>query len=210
MGTYPCCGNLPLRCPSPQFSKHWKWQALPPSPSSSLRQGVKLQNERFPSGNGVMTSRSLCSAPSSSTEVNNKPEQSGICVQSPMGRALASFLQRGWLFCQVLGFGYFALCEMMRIFPWCQLNFPVPSGVLCGLVHWLTRILCNSHTTLGKSRTRETSCLSCCLPLWRIAVGFCFHLSLQATDVGWRAVGHVCWGQVEQLFCKYFLDTYFL
>lgn len=55
-------GNLPLCCPSPRFSKEWKWQALPPSPSSSLRQGVNLWNEGFPSENGVMTSRSLLSS----------------------------------------------------------------------------------------------------------------------------------------------------
>lgn len=118
----------------------WKWQALsqprvPPSPSPSLRQGVKLWNEGFPSGNGVMTSRSLCSAPSSTTEVNNIPEQSRICVQTATGlRGEGPAL---FLLCREIG--YFARClalvillcvRLWEFFPWCQLNFPVPSGVV--------------------------------------------------------------------------------
>lgn len=114
---------------------------VPPSPSSSLRQGVKLWNEGFPSGNGVMTCRSLCSAPSSTTEVNKIPEQSCICVQTatePLGRAQACFL----LWREV---GYFArclglvICFVWEFFLWLQLNFPVPSGVLCFLsLVWCT------------------------------------------------------------------------
>lgn len=89
----------------------------------------------------------------------------------------------GWIFCQVLGFGYFALCETMRIFSLVSVRL---SCLLCcalwsgALAH--PEDLHNSHTTLGKSRTWETSYLSCRLPLWKTAVGFCFHLSLQATD----------------------------
>lgn len=170
----------------------WKWQALsqprvPPSPSSSFRQGVKRWNEGFPSGNGVMTSSSLCSAPSSTTEVKNIPEQSCIGVQTalrPGGRAQARFvLYRGLDILPGAWFGYFALCETMRIFSLVSVRL---SCLLCcalwsgALAH--PEDLHNSHTTLGKSRTWETSYLSCRLPLWKTAVGFCFHLSLQATD----------------------------
>lgn len=126
----------------------------------SVREGVKVLNEGFPSGNQMMTSRSLCSA-SSTAELNNIPHQSSISVQTATelhGEDWVSFsgLEGDWLFCQMhgFGFGYFALRETSRNFPlmsaelscpfWCTVWF-------ASLAH--LEALRNSHTTIGISRT---------------------------------------------------------
>lgn len=134
----------------------------------SAREGVKIWNEGFPSGNWMMTSRSLCSASSSTAELNNIPDQSHISVQTNTELhgedwGLFSGLEGDWLFCQMhsFGFGYFALCETRR-------NFSLVSATL-SRPFWCTawsaspahlEVSCNRHTTIGKSRTWETSSVS--------------------------------------------------
>lgn len=118
--------------------------------------------------------------------------------------------------------GYFARCmgvglvislfvRLGGFFPWCQLSFPVSSGVLRGLPHRLTWKFCVRATLLLENLGHERHPLSLLpSPLVKISCGGFSYLSLQVTDAGRRAVGHVLWWQVEQLFRKYFLETYLL
>lgn len=106
--------------------------------------------------------------------VTSQSSHAFVCrqQQSPMGRPRLVSCSAGrlvilpgawvWLFCFVWDYkNFFSLMSAKLSCPfWCavgsaSLAHPGVSG--------------NSHTTLGKSRTWETSHLSCCLPLWRTA-----------------------------------------
>lgn len=132
----------------------------------SAREGAKVWNEGFPSGNRMMTSRTLCSASSSTAELNNIPDQSRISVQTNTELhgedwGLFSGLEGDRLSCQMHGFGYFALCETRK-------NFSLMSAALSYLFScavWRAssthlEVFCNRRTTIGKSRTWETSSVS--------------------------------------------------
>lgn len=113
----------------------WQWQAVP-QPQAAVeplifqqpREGVKVWNEGFPSGNQMMTSRSPRSASSSTGELNNIPDQSCISLQTtraPWGGLRLVPWSRGRLVifarCMVL---VILLCVRLgRIFPWCQLSW---------------------------------------------------------------------------------------
>lgn len=142
-------GNLSLSCPFPRFSKQRESVGHSPSPGSLPAPHLPSDREWKFEMRGFLLqmewwhpdlSAQLLPPPLKWIKYQSSP--TFVCRQlwSPWGGPRLVFCSGGrlpilpgawvWLFCFVWDYENF--------FPWCQLNFPVPSGVLCGLVHGLT------------------------------------------------------------------------